>query len=115
MEHIARGTLPHVDTLLLVSDCSRRGIQAVARIAEMVKDLNLKPGTMRLIVNRAPNGELNAGVREEIEAHGLDLVGVLPQDEAVYEADCEGKPSAKIPDSSAMKQALRGVMQKLNL
>ena len=115
MEHIARGTLPHVDTLLLVSDCSRRGIQAVARIAEMVKDLNLKPGTMRLIVNRAPNGELNAGVREEIEAHGLDLVGVLPQDESVYEADCEGKPSSKIPDSSAMKQALRGVMQKLNL
>lgn len=25
MEHIARGTLPHVDALLLVSDCSRRG------------------------------------------------------------------------------------------
>ena len=35
MEHIARGTLPHVDALLLVSDCSRRGVQAVARIAEM--------------------------------------------------------------------------------
>ena len=115
MEHIARGTLPHVDTLLLVSDCSRRGIQAVARIAEMVKELNLKPGTMKLIVNRAPNGELNAGVREEIEKHGLELAGVLPQDDNVYEADCEGRPSAKIPDGSPMKQALRGVMQSLNL
>ena len=115
MEHIARGTLPHVDTLLLVSDCSRRGIQAVARIAEMVKELNLKPGTMKLIVNRAPNGELNAGVREEIEKHGLELAGVLPQDDNVYEADCEGRPSAKVPDGSPMKQALRGVMQSLNL
>ena len=115
MEHIARGTLPHVDTLLLVSDCSRRGIQAVGRIAEMVQELNLKPGTMRLIVNRAPKGELNEGVREEIEKHGLDLVGVLPQDDAVYEADCEGRPSSKIPDGSPMKQALRGIMQKLDL
>ena len=106
MEHIARGTLPKVDTLLLVSDCSRRGIQAVARIAEMVEELKLNPTQMGLIVNRAPGGVLNEGVREEIEKHGLNLLGVLPQDEAVYEADCMGKPSSKIPDSSPMKQAL---------
>ena len=115
MEHIARGTLPHVDTLLLVSDCSRRGIQAVGRIAEMVRELNLKPGTMRLIVNRAPGGVLSEGVKEEIAAQKLDLVGVLPQDEAVYEADCDGRPSSKIPDSSPMKQALRGLMKQLSL
>lgn len=115
MEHIARGTLPHVDTLLLVSDCSRRGIQAVARIAEMVRELNLKPATMGLIVNRAPGGALNEGVRQEIEAHGLNLVGVLPQDEAVYEADCEGRPSSKIADTSPMKQALHQLMRELKL
>ena len=115
MEHIARGTLPHVDTLLLVSDCSRRGIQAVGRIAEMVRELNLKPGTMRLIVNRAPGGVLSEGVREEIAAQKLDLLGVLPQDEAVYEADCDGRPSSKIPDSSPMKQALHGLMKQLSL
>ena len=115
MEHIARGTLPHVDTLLLVSDCSRRGIQAVGRIAEMVKELNLKPTTMRLIVNRAPNGVLSEGVKEEIAAQKLDLLGVLPQDEAVYEADCDGRPSSKLPDSSPMKQALHGLMKQLSL
>ncbi len=115
MEHIARGTLPHVDTLLLVSDCSRRGIQAVGRIAEMVKELNLKPTTMRLIVNRAPGGVLSEGVKEEIAAQNLDLLGVLPQDEAVYEADCDGRPSSKIPDSSPMKQALHRLMKQLSL
>ena len=115
MEHIARGTLPHVDTLLLVSDCSRRGIQAVGRIAKMVEDLNLKPSTMGLIVNRAPGGILNEGVKEEIANQGLTLVGVLPQDEAVFEADCDGKPSSKISDASPMKQALRKLMEDLNL
>ncbi len=115
MEHIARGTLPKVETLLLVSDCSRRGIQAVGRIARMVKELNLRPDTMGLIVNRAPNGVLNDGVKEEIAAQGLNLLGVLPQDEAVYEADCDGKPSAKLPDSSPMKQALSALLTNLSL
>jgi len=115
LEHISRGVLPHVDTLLLISDCSRRGIQAVARIAEMVRDLELKPGQMKLIVNRAPGGVLNAAVLEEIEKHGLDLVGVLPQDDIVYEYDCEGKPSAKVPANSPIKIALGSIVQKLGL
>ncbi|MBP3653360.1 MAG: AAA family ATPase [Clostridia bacterium] len=115
LEHISRGVLPHVDTLLLISDCSRRGIQAVARIAEMVRDLDLKPGQMKLIVNRAPGGQLNAAVLEEIEKHGLDLVGVLPQDDTVFEYDCEGKPSAKVPDTNPVKVALTSIMAKLGL
>ena len=96
LEHIARGTLPKVDILLLVSDCSRRGIQAVGRIAKMVEELHLNPGVMKLIVNRAPNGTLNDGVREEIEAQKLDLLGVIPQDDAIFEADCNGEPTSLI-------------------
>ena len=115
LEHVARGTLPHVDTMLLISDCSRRGVQAVARIAEMVEDLGLKPGQMGLIINRAPDGVLDDGVRAEIEKHGLKLFGVLPQDDAVYRCDCMGEPSAKLPDSDPMKVALKGIMQSIGL
>ena len=115
LEHVARGTLPRVDTMLLISDCSRRGIQAVARIAEMVKEMNLNPTKMGLIVNRAPGGVLEDGVKEEIEKHGLELLGVLPHDEAVYRCDCNGEPSAKLPDSDPMKIALKGIMQSIGL
>ena len=115
LEHVARGTLPHVDTMLLISDCSRRGIQAVARIAEMVQEMNLNPTKMGLIVNRAPNGVLDDGVKAEIEKHGLELLGVLPHDEAVYRCDCDGEPSAKLPDSDPMKLALKGIMQSIGL
>ena len=115
LEHIARGTLPHVDTMLLISDCSRRGIQAVARIAEMVEEMGLNPGQMGLIVNRAPGGVLNAGILEEIEKHGLTLFGVLPHDDEVYRCDCEGEPSAKLPESDPMKVALKGIMENIGL
>lgn len=115
LEHVARGTLPHVDTMLLISDCSRRGIQAVARIAEMIDEMKLNPGQMGLIVNRAPGGVLDAGVKAEIDKHGLKLFGVLPQDEAVYRCDCDGQPSAKLPDSNPVKTALRDIMAELGL
>ena len=115
LEHVARGTLPHVDTMLLISDCSRRGIQAVARIAAMIDEMGLNPGQMGLIVNRAPQGQLNDGIREEIEKHGLKLFGVLPQDEAVYDCDCDGKPSAHLPDSDPMKVTLREILKNIGL
>ena len=115
LEHVARGTLPKVDTMLLISDCSRRGIQAAARVAEIVEEMELKPGVMGLIVNRAPGGQLDAGVMEEIEKHGLKLLGVLPQDEGVYRCDCDGEPSAKLPDSNPVKTAVKKTMQSLGL
>ena len=115
LEHVARGTLPHVDTMLLISDCSRRGVQAVARIAEMVEEMAINPGQMGLIINRAPNGVLDEGVKAEIDKHGLKLIGVLPQDEAVYRCDCDGEPSAKLPQNDPMKTALREIMRSLGL
>ena len=63
LEHVARGTLPKVDTMLLISDCSRRGIQAAARVAEIVEQMAINPSRMGLIVNRAPNGVLDDGVK----------------------------------------------------
>ena len=115
LEHVARGTLPHVDTMLLISDCSRRGVQAAARVAEMVQELELKPGKMGLIINRAPGGVADEGVLAEVEKYGLELLGVLPQDESVYRCDCQGEPSAKLPENNPVKQALKGIMQKLGL
>lgn len=115
LEHISRGILPKIDILLLVSDCSRRGIQAVGRLAQMVKDMELNPKIMKLIVNRAPDGKMDSGTLEEIEKQGLDLLGVLPSDEMVYRYDCDGKPSSQVPEDTPVKKALGEVISKLEL
>ena len=47
--------------------------------------------------------------------YGLQLLGVLPQDEGVYRCDCDGEPSAKLPDSNPVKQALKGILQSIGL
>lgn len=115
MEHISRGVLPKVDMVLLVSDCSRRGVQAVGRIAELVKECELNPKTMGLIINRAPDGKINAGTMEEVEKQGLTLLGVVPQSTEVYEYDCEGKPTVTLPKDSPVQKALREIVDKLGI
>ena len=115
MEHISRGILPKVDILLLVSDCSRRGIQAVGRIARLAEDLKLNPKTVGLIVNRAPGGKLNDGILEEIALQKLTLLGVVPQDDLVYEYDCEGKPTVQLPQDAPVRKAFYEIAGKLEL
>lgn len=115
LEHLSRGVLPQVDTILLVSDCSRRGVQAAGRLQEMITELKLGAKETGLIVNRAPGGQLNDGVREEIEKHGLRLLGVVPHDEAVYEYDSEGRPSVTLPAENPVKQAARRIFSQLSV
>ena len=115
MEHISRGILPGMDTAILVSDCSRRGVQAAARIAELIKECEMKPKTVGLIINRAPGGVLNEGTKEEIEKQGMTLLGVVPHDEQVYEYDCDGKPTIRLPEDSPVKKALMEIVSRLEL
>ncbi|MDR2486975.1 MAG: AAA family ATPase [Clostridiales Family XIII bacterium] len=113
MEHISRGVLPTVDIILLVSDPSRRGIQAAARIRDLVDEIGLNPQAVRLIVNKAPEGRLDEGTREEIEKHGLALAGVVPADPLIYEYDCAGKPTVTLPEDAAARKAFDAILDEI--
>lgn len=113
MEHISRGLLPTVDVLLLVSDCSRRGVQAAGRIAALAREINLNPSIMKLIINRAPSTELSEGILEEIRLQDLDLLGVIPQDNNVFECDSAGNPTSELPLDSPARAALEPLIAKI--
>lgn len=115
LEHISRGLIPTMKTAILVSDCSRRGVQAAGRIAALMKELNLKPEHVGLIINRAPNGRLDEGTQEEIKNQNLELLGVVPHDDLVYQYDCEGKPTVRLPQDSPVRAALEKIVLKLGL
>jgi len=115
MEHLSRGTSKSVDVLLLVSDCSRRSIQAVARIRDLALELKLKIGDLYLIVNKAPNGQLNDGIMEEINKYNLNLLGVVPMDDNIYEYDSNGKPLVDLPIDSPSKKTFHEILSNLNI
>ena len=115
MEHLSRKTTKHIDKHLLVTDCSRRSVQAVARIRDLAKELKLSVGDIHLIVNKVPNGILNDGIKEEIAKHNLDLIGVVPMDEMIYEYDSSGRPLVNLPEDSKSKIAINEIIDKLEL
>ena len=113
MEHISRGLLPGVDMILVISDPSRRGIQAAARIQTLVSELKMRVSAVKLIVNRAPGGELNQGVSEEIAKHSFDLAGVIPADDNIYEFDSEGRPTVELPEDSPARVAFYKILDQV--
>lgn len=115
MEHLSRKIVDDIDILFLISDCSRRGVQAVGRINKLVKELNLKVKESHLIINRSPKQELDEGIKEEIQKQELNLIGVVQMDPMVYEFDCAGKPLVKLPEDSTCRKQLNNILSKVKL
>lgn len=105
MEHISRLTTSNVDVLLIVSDTSRRSIQAAGRIEKLTKDLSIGVKKSWLVVNQA-KAEPSAGMLEIIRDEELDLAGTIPEDETVYEYDLNGRPTIELStDTPSVKAA----------
>lgn len=114
LEHLSRGTTKKVDVLFAVSECSKRGIEAAARVRDLVDELKLDVKKVYLIVNRVPEDGLREEIKAEIKKRGLDLAGIVPLDQMIYDYDNKGIPLVKIPESSPAIAALRKIAdQKL--
>jgi CO dehydrogenase maturation factor len=105
MEHISRLVARRADVLLIVSDPTRRGIQAAERIRDLVNELKLEIGKTCVIVNRVRNG-LPGGVQDQLDSAGLDIAGAIPEDPMISQFDSEGKPTFHLPGDSASVQAV---------
>jgi len=112
MEHMSRLTTHAVDLLVLVSDPSWRGIQAASRLKDLAQALKIVVGRAVLIVNRATNG-LSGKAASEIEATGLKLAGLIPEDPLIAEFDAQGRPTYKLPANSPALQAAYEIFAKL--
>jgi CO dehydrogenase maturation factor len=113
MEHISRGILPGVDMVLIVSDASRRGIQAAARIRDLIADLDIRASAVKLIVNRVTGADVSAPIAAEIEKNGFDFAGAVPADEIITKYDEEGSPTSRLPEGSAARDAYYAILDKI--
>lgn len=110
LEHISRGTIQDVDTMLVISDGSIKGVRAAGRIYELAKSLSFHIGEAYLIVTKLDDP---APLEAEIEKTGLELLGVVPYDTQLTEYDLEGKPLLELPDDSPAVKAVREICDKI--
>ncbi len=112
MEHISRLTTKNVDLLLIVSDTSRRGLTAAARIHALADELNIGVGKSYLIVNQAKTGDVSA-LMDFVQDDGLELLGAVPEDDTVYDFDLHGKPTILLPDENPAVTAAFSLFDKV--
>ncbi|MDY6974431.1 MAG: carbon monoxide dehydrogenase, partial [Thermodesulfobacteriota bacterium] len=105
MEHISRLISNNIDVLLVISDPTRRGIQAAARIVELTDELGLNIGRKGVVVNQVKDGQEET-IEKLVEEYKLDLIGMVPEDPDVREFDLNGRPTIDLPeDNTGVRRA----------
>ena len=92
LEHLSRRTTRHVDWMVLVSDPAPKGLKAVERVLELIRELGLDVRKKSLVVNRVPEAGLDETLAARLEK--MDLDGpplLLPADPDVTRSDLEGR------------------------
>ena len=112
MEHLSRRTTHKVDVLLIISDPSMRGIHTAKRINGIVDELNLEVATRVLIINRISGSE-GEELKRAAEASGLDVAGLVPQDEALVKLDMKEEPIFNLPQDSGIVHAVFHILDSL--
>jgi CO dehydrogenase maturation factor len=113
LEHISRRTLLTVDYLLIVSDCTVRGIRTAGRISALADEVALPAKQRGLIVNRVPGGILPEAVAEAVKATGLTLLASIPLDQDVAALDADGVPVSSISPEAPARLAMNDLLTKL--
>jgi CO dehydrogenase maturation factor len=112
MEHISRLTTNNVNILLIVSDSSRRGLQAAIRIDELARCLKIVVDKSYMVINQAREA-LSQQALEMIKKANLELIGTIPEDDLIYDYDVKGRPTIEMPEDSKSVKAAFEIFDKI--
>jgi CO dehydrogenase maturation factor len=114
MEHLSRRTTHSVNLLMIISDPTVRGIKTAKRITDLVHELNLEVDKSMLVINRIAGGERPElqKLAEELE---LDVAGFVPQDNAIFKNDLEGKSVLALPPDAPAVQAVFSILDAASI
>ncbi len=107
VEHLGRATVDFVDAMIIVVEPTRRSLGTARQIKKLANDIGLD--RLWLVGNKVRNAEEAAFL--ERETPGIPVLGFLPADMGVQEADRLGIPVYDhVP---ALKDAAKKMAEKL--
>lgn len=103
VEHLGRATVDFVDAMIVVVEPTRRSLGTAAQIKKLANDIGLT--RLYLVGNKVRNAEEEKFLK--VETPGLPILGFLPADLKVQEADRLGVPVYDhVPALKASAQAM---------
>ncbi len=106
IEHMSRGTVRNVETLLVVVEPYFRALETAGRMAELARGLGIP--RVVAVANKIHDEADSQAVRDYCARHGLAVIATVPFDRAVVEADRAGAALIdQAPDSPAVAEIRR--------
>lgn len=101
IENLGRGTTRGMDALLVVAEPGRRSLDILGKIKNLAQDIDV--GRVFAVGNKVATPDDDEMIREWVENEGIPLLGMVPLDESIKQADRKGvAPIDLDPDSSGM-------------
>ncbi len=102
LEHLGRGTVEHVDILVIVVEPYYRALETATRIRDLALQMELPQ--IVVVANRIRTPDEQEAVTQYCRKHDLDMVASIPFDAAVPEAELHGlAPTDYAPNSPAVQ------------
>jgi CO dehydrogenase maturation factor len=112
IEHLSRGTLRDVETLLIVTEPYFRALETLGRTVPLARDLGIPQ--MYVIANKVRSERDEATIREYTARLGMELLAVVPFDEAAQEADRANQALITYRPSAPAVQAISRIVDALS-
>ncbi len=103
LEHLSRGTVRHVDVMLIVTEPYYRSLETARRTLPLARALGINH--IYAVVNKYRSQEDEKAVTDFCRANDLEIIAKIPFDTEVTQADLEGKSLYDFnPNSSVVKE-----------
>jgi CO dehydrogenase maturation factor len=107
IEHMSRGTIRHVDAMLMVTEPYFRSLETVGRMAPLARELGIEH--VWAVANKVRSARDEEIIRSYCTDHGVELAAVVPWDEAIQDADREGRALMDYQPEAPAVVAVQGI------
>ncbi len=88
IEHLTRGTIRHVDQLLVVTEPYYRSLETAGRTVPLAYELGIKQ--VQIVANKVRTPQDEEAIRRYCDERNFEIISVLPFDSGVTAADLAG-------------------------
>jgi len=103
MEHLSRRTTNNVDVLAIVAEPTVVGITTARRIIELTETLPINIKEIGVIWNKTDTPP---------EINGINVLGCVPVDEAIFRASMKGGAVFDLPDDNSALLAIQKIIER---
>lgn len=111
LEHLSRGTGKHVSRFIAVLEPYYRSMETVRRIAGLARELGITD--VQVVTNKIRTDEDREVIRAYCETHDLSVVGEIPWDPSLVDAERAARPPVDATTPSAAVGAVRTLADRL--